>query len=173
MKLFKNKTFIYILSFILCGIIAFVIYEFLIDSKDKNLDEGSSVIDDSNIMDRKGSLNALEDGRSIKVSIGDIVYDMVLEENQSVNDLVALCDFSINMNSKDDNQLYGYLQNSISFSPTYCGLLNKGDVLLSESNCLTILFDDIETDVSYVKVGHIDNLPELDYWDIVVSFSIN
>lgn len=170
MKLFKNKTFLYILTFVVCGIIAFVLYEFFIEPKDKNLDESNSLVDDS-IINRGSSLDIIGDDRTVKVLFGSIEYDMILEDNQSVNDLLGLGSITISMTSKDDQELYGYFNNSMSYNPTYTGKLYKGDVLLSDSNCITIMFKDVDTDLSYVKLGHIDNLGNLDYWDIDVTIT--
>ena len=171
MKLFKNKTFLYILTFVLCGIIAFVLYEYFMDQKNKSLDDSTSLVDDS-IINRNSSLDLIGEDKKARVLFGSIEYEMILEDNQSVNDLLGLGNVTISMTEKDGIELYGYLSNSISYNPTYTGILSKGDVLLSDSNCITILYQDIETDLNYVKLGHIDDLGNLDYWNIDVTIMV-
>ena len=47
MKILKNKTFIYVLTFIICGIIAFIIYQFIVNGDKKDLDTDASLVDEN------------------------------------------------------------------------------------------------------------------------------
>ena len=166
MKLFKNKAFVYLFTFALCALLAFSIYYFFNEKKKSNKNDDAMELDNIN---RNGALDSIIGPRSLRVVIGSNEYIMVLEDNASVHELLSYDSVVFTMNN-DDSTMYGYLSNSIPYSPTITDPLVKGDVILTESNRIVIVFDNLELSNAYVKLGHIDELGNMYYGEIDVSF---
>ena len=167
MKLFKNKAFVYLITFALCALLAFSIYYFFNEKKQsKKTDDDAMELDN---ISRDGALDSIVGARSLKVVIGDNEYVIVLEDNASVHELLSYDKVVLIMNN-DDSTMYGYLSNSIPYSPTTTDSLVKGDVVLTESNKVVIVFDNLELSNAYVKLGHIDTLDNMYYGEVDVFF---
>ena len=54
-----------------------------------------------------------------------------------------------------------------SYNPKH---IEKGDVMLFGNNCLVILYESFDTEYSYTKIGHIDNLDDLGNGRIIAKF---
>ena len=94
---------------------------------------------------------------------------MTLEDNSSVHELLSYDKVELTMNN-DESTMYGYLNNSIPYNPSINDPLVKGDVILTESNKISIVFDNLEVSDAYVKLGHIDALDNMYYGEILVYF---
>ena len=75
-----------------------------------------------------------------------------------------------NMNELNGNEKYTYLDNPLPTDSYNPNQINKGDVMLFGDNCLVIFYKTFNTNYSYTKIGHIDNLPDLDESNIKVIF---
>ena len=106
---------------------------------------------------------------SMKVIINNNEYTLNLEENETVKSLVNLLPLEVEMNELNGNEKYVYLNDSLPtnlYSPNY---INAGDVMLYGNNCLVIFYKSFDTNYSYTKIGHIDNLPNLGSGNIVIQ----
>ncbi len=167
MKIFKNKVFVYIMAFVICGILAFVLYEFFI-GKDKKSIVSS---DEENIGLRNSAITKLTDSRGINVIINNVTYNVTLEDNLTVEDIIALDTIILNAEDESLGYKYAYLNNSITYSPEYTGKILKGDLLLYDSNCIVLYYQDMDTDKVYTKIGHVENLDTLEFGpiDIIIK----
>ena len=112
----------------------------------------------------------LSEVSSMKVIINDKEYVMNLEDNNTVDDFIDLLPLNLNMSDLNDNEKYAYLDVNLktnSYSPKE---IKKGDVMLFGNNCIVIFYKSFSTSYSYTKIGHIDNLEDLDNKDIIVRF---
>ena len=48
--------------------------------------------------------------------------------------------------------------------------INAGDIMLYGNNCLVVFYKSFDTTYSYTKIGHIDNLPNLDKDKVIIKF---
>ncbi|MBR3490495.1 MAG: hypothetical protein IKH36_03280 [Bacilli bacterium] len=167
MKLFKNKAFVYLITFVLCALLAFSIYYFYKEKKQNSKNDDDAMELDN--INRDGALDSIVGSRSLKVVIGSNEYILTLEDNSSVHELLSYDKVELTMNN-DESTMYGYLNNSIPYNPSINDPLVKGDVILTESNKISIVFDNLEVSDAYVKLGHIDALDDMYYGEILVYF---
>ena len=106
----------------------------------------------------------------IKVTINDKTYILKLENNKTVNEFIELLPQDFIMNELNGNEKYVYMDKSLttnSYNPKH---IEKGDVMLYGDNCLVIFYKSFDTNYSYSKIGHIDNLDNLDNGNITAKF---
>lgn len=107
---------------------------------------------------------------NMKVFINDKEYIIKLEDNDTVKKLITLLPIEVEMKELNGNEKYIYLDYDLptnSISPKH---INKGDVYLYGDNCLVIFYKDFDTTYTYTKIGHIDNLDDLNNSNIKVKF---
>ena len=109
---------------------------------------------------------------SMEVIINDKEYIINLEDNDSSKKLVELLPLEVTMKELNGNEKYVYLDNKLPVSEYSPKHINKGDVMLYGNNCLVIFYKSFDTSYSYTKIGHIDNLDDLDNKDVIVKFKI-
>jgi hypothetical protein len=108
----------------------------------------------------------------VKITINDNEYDINLEDNNTVKELLDILPLTITMNELNGNEFYAYLDESFSVDSHNPKTINKGDVMLYGNNCLVIFYKSFDTSYSYTKIGHIDNLDDLDNKDVLVKFNM-
>jgi hypothetical protein len=107
----------------------------------------------------------------IYASLNNEKLEINLEENSTTSALVKLLPLDITMNDLNKNEKYAYLDESLpinTYSPKH---IEAGDVMLFGDNCLVIFYESFDTSYSYSKIGHINNLPELDDGSIIVNLN--
>ena len=107
----------------------------------------------------------------IYASLNNEKLEINLEENSTTSALVKLLPLDITMNDLNKNEKYAYLDESLptnTYSPKH---IEAGDVMLFGDNCLVIFYESFDTSYSYSKIGHINNLPELDDGNVSVNLS--
>ena len=119
--------------------------------KQENLKESEEIINNMNIV------------------INEKEYKLNLENNETVAELLTKLPLQLNMNDLNSNEKYVYLDFSLKNNPVNPKHINKGDVMLYTDNCLVIFYKSFDTSFSYTKIGHINNLPDLDNNSISVK----
>ena len=107
---------------------------------------------------------------NIKVTINDKTYKLNLENNNTVEEFINLLPQEYNMNDLNNNEKYVNMDNTLptnSYNPKH---IEKGDVMLFGNNCLVIFYESFDTNYSYTKIGHIDNLDDLGNGSIIAKF---
>lgn len=111
-----------------------------------------------------------EDMKEIKVIINDIEYNINLEENETTKEFIKMLPQEYTMNELNGNEKYTYLDKALPTDSYNPNQINKGDIMLFGDNCLVIFYKTFNTNYSYTKIGHIENLPDLDSNNIKVIF---
>ena len=106
---------------------------------------------------------------SMNIVINEKEYKLNLENNETVAELLTKLPLQLNMNDLNSNEKYVYLDFSLKNNPVNPKHINKGDVMLYTDNCLVIFYKNFDTSYSYTKIGHINNLPDLDTNSISVK----
>ena len=110
---------------------------------------------------------------SVKVIINDKEYKLNLENNETVKELVKMLPLNIKMNELNGNEKYYNLNKTLPTNSYKPNKINAGDVMLYGDDCLVIFYKSFDTQYSYTKVGHIDNLPDLGNKNIDVKIEID
>ena len=162
----ENKGLVYLIILILCIILSIVIY-FIVNNnkKDNNVDNTSQ---DDDVVE--SSIKPFDYTRSMKVVLNDKEYEMVLENNLAALDLLSVSPIEMEMEDLNNNKKYYYLSYSLADSDVYYGTITKGDVMLYQSNCVVLFYEDVDTSDTYIKLGHINDLDELDNGLVNVIF---
>ena len=107
----------------------------------------------------------------INVIINDKEYNLNLEDNKTVEELLELLPIEEEMTELNGNEKYLYLDKSLPTNSINPKHINSGDVMLFGDNCLVIFYKSFDTTYSYTKIGHIDNLEDLGNSNITVKFT--
>lgn len=110
---------------------------------------------------------------NMKVLINDKEYIIKLEDNDTVKKLITLLPIEVEMKELNGNEKYIYLDYDLPTNSIRPKHINKGDVYLYGDNCLVIFYKDFDTTYTYTKIGHIDNLDDLNNSNIKVKFFID
>ena len=97
-------------------------------------------------------------------------YEVTLEKNETVSKLLTLLPLSIQMQDLNGNEKYVYLDTTLPSNPEQVQTIQKGDIMLYQDDCLVLFYKTFPTSYSYTKIGHINNLPDLDNEPIEVTF---
>lgn len=114
--------------------------------------------------------NKKEVVNSVKAIIDDEEYIINLENNNTVNSFINILPKELNMKELNGNEKYVYLDITLPTNSYNPKRINAGDVMLYGNNCLVIFYKSFDTEYSYTKIGHIDNIPNLGNGDILVKF---
>ena len=106
---------------------------------------------------------------SLKIFINNQEYTIYLENNETVKSFIKLLPKEFYMNELNGNEKYVYLDDKLPTNESNPKNINAGDVMLYGNNCLVIFYKSFNTNYSYTKIGHIDNLPNLGNDDIKVK----
>lgn len=158
----KNNFYIYLITFILCLFLSFIIY-FIVRDNNKTISSTNEGIYDNEYQNDDifdATVKPFVEDKILKVSINGVEYDMTLENNMTAYDLLSIVPITLNMEDLNNNEKYGYLSFSLNDEDSYVEHISKGDVMLYQTNCIVIFYQDVDTTYPYTKLGHIDNLPE-------------
>ncbi len=117
------------------------------------------------------NLNQKEEEKIVmKVKIEDKEYNANLESNETVQELLNKLPIELSMKELNGNEKYSYLEYSFKTNEYSPNTILKGDIMLYGNNCLVLFYKTFKTNYQYTKIGHIDNMEDLDNKDIVVTF---
>jgi hypothetical protein len=107
----------------------------------------------------------------VYININNKKLEIDLEDNSTASALIKLLPLELSMNDLNSNEKYAYLDNSLPTNTYSPKQIEAGDVMLFGDNCLVIFYESFDTSYSYSKIGHINNLPELDGGNVSVNLS--
>ena len=113
--------------------------------------------------------NIKEVKSSVKIVIDKKEFIIDLEDNETVKSFINMLPLELNMKELNGNEKYVYLDNSLPTNSSNPKRINAGDVMLYGNNCLVIFYKSFDTSYSYTKIGHINNLENLDNENINVK----
>ena len=147
-------------------VVSAIVTTILTNNKSPNIDpelnQGTSITNNNEKENKMAKIYASLNNEKLEIN---------LEENSTTSALVKLLPLDITMNDLNKNEKYAYLDESLptdTYSPKH---IEAGDVMLFGDNCLVIFYESFDTSYSYSKIGHINNLPELDDGNVSVNLS--
>ena len=158
-----NKKLIISIPILIAIIVSVVVATVMMNNKDKepNLspETNQSIDNEEMTMDK------------VYININNKKLGIDLENNSTVSALVKMLPLNLSMSDLNSNEKYAYLDESLptnTYSPKH---IEAGDVMLFGDNCLVIFYESFDTSYSYSKIGHINNLPELDDGSVTVNLN--
>ncbi len=154
------------ISILVVVVVSAIVTTILMNNKSPNIDP--ELNQETSITNNNEKENKMA---KIYASLNNEKLEINLEENSTTSALVKLLPLDITMNDLNKNEKYAYLDESLptnTYSPKH---IEAGDVMLFGDNCLVIFYESFDTSYSYSKIGHINNLPELDDGNVSVNLS--
>ncbi len=160
------KIFLIILAILIIVVLADTIQSKVFNNK--NLNSQTNISDENTNKNEVDKI--MEDVININVSINNQKYNATIENNETAKSFISQLPQEFNMKELNGNEKYTYLDETLptnSYNPKH---IEKGDIMLYGNNCLVIFYKSFDTNYSYTRIGHIDNLPDLGNSDIIVNF---
>lgn len=109
---------------------------------------------------------------TIRVNIDNEIYTATLEQNETAKQFIDMLPQEFNMNELNGNEKYVYLDTILHTNSYSTRHIESGDIMLYGNNCLVIFYKSFDTSYSYTKIGHINDLKDIENNNIVVKFEI-
>ena len=97
----------------------------------------------------------------MKLEISNYAFEVDLEKNATVAELLKLLPLEINMNELNGNEKYYSLDSRLPTNVQRINQIKAGDIMLWQDNCLVIFYKSFSTSYSYTKIGHIKDTTNL------------
>ena len=146
---------------IICLILTTLLIYILLPTKNNNLNTDGSNYENNS----KG-----EEMKNIKVIINNKEYNAKMENNKTTEAFINLLPQEFTMQELNGNEKFVYMSNSLPTNEENPKHINAGDIMLYGNNCLVIFYDSFDTNYAYTKMGHIDNLSDIDENNVTVKF---
>lgn len=124
----------------------------------------------NNIYNESEKNNTMEDIMSISILIDGKKYIAKIEDNKTAQAFVSSLPQEFNMKELNGNEKYIYMDNSLPTNPSNPKHIEAGDIMLYGEDCLVIFYQSFDTNYSYTRIGHIDNLPNLGSDSVMAKF---
>ncbi len=96
-------------------------------------------------------------------------YEVILEDNETVKELLTMLPLEMEMQELNGNEKYYYLNKSLKTAKSVPSAIFRGDIYLYDDNCLVLFYQNFTTSFSYTKIGHVNNLKDLGRENIKVT----
>ena len=116
------------------------------------------------------SVCAADNAEGTKIIIDDVEYSVELEDNPTTQEFVNLLPMEYDMTELNNNEKYVDLNTSLTGSPSKVGQISKGDLMLYNDNTIVLFYESFNTTYEYTKIGHVNNLGDINSSDIHVKF---
>ena len=107
--------------------------------------------------------------KNIAVIINGKKYNATIEDNETAEEFVKRLPQEFDMEELNGNEKYVYMDYSLPTNSVNPKHIKSGDMMLYGDNCLVIFYKSFDTNYSYTKIGHIDDLGDLGIDDIIVK----
>ena len=94
---------------------------------------------------------------NLKISIGEVSFNVELENNATATAFKALLPMTIDMSEMNGNEKYYYLPGSLPTASFCPGTIHSGDLMLYGSSCVVLFYETFSSSYSYTRIGKVDN----------------
>ncbi|VWX37637.1 cyclophilin-like fold protein [Exiguobacterium oxidotolerans] len=110
----------------------------------------------------------------MQIEIDDHVVVLELEPNKTTELLRKTAPFTIKMDDLHGNEKFHYFEQSFPVDPKLVRLIEAGDVMMYQNNCLVIFYETLKPTTRYTRIGKIKDveqlLPRLGHGSVEVRF---
>lgn len=103
------------------------------------------------------AVDALVDGISIVLTIGNDHFSATLPNNETTLAFVNLLPLTLDMSELNGNEKFFYLDNSLPTDSCQPGQINAGDLMLYGNSCLVLFYGSFSSGYSYTRLGSLDD----------------
>ena len=125
--------------------------------------------------DNTNTMNTLN--TTVNLKINNKEYKLILYDNQTAKDFLAMMPLTITMNDLNANEKYHNLNKTLTTQSSRVGSIKTGDFMLYGGNCLVLFYESFSTSYSYTKIGYIENVSglkdTLGRGSVQITFSVN
>lgn len=100
--------------------------------------------------------------QKMNIQIDNKTFTVIVENNKTVKELYQKLPMTLTMSDLNNNEKYCYLDFTLPADPKSVKNIKKGDVMLFGNNCLVIFYKSFTASYSYTRIGHIENLAEIE-----------
>lgn len=93
--------------------------------------------------------------------INQHIFEVHLYDNPTVQALKTYLPMSVTMKDLHQNEKYHYFNQSLPTQIEDIDYIHTGELMLFETNCLVLFYDDFSTNYAYTKIGYIENNDEI------------
>ena len=98
---------------------------------------------------------------SMKLKINETDYEVLLEDNDTVNELLKRLPLNVTMSELNANEKYYYFEDSLPDDPEMVNEIEAGDIMLFGEDCLVIFYESFKTNYAYTRIGKITDSTSL------------
>ena len=160
-----NKKLAISIPILIAIIVSVVVTTIMINNKESDKDPNLSPETNQSIDNEEMTMD------KVYIKIDNKKLGIDLENNSTTSALIKILPLELSMNDLNGNEKYVYLNESLptnTYSPKH---IEAGDIMLFSDNCLVIFYESFDTSYDYSRIGHIDNLPELDDGNLPIIIS--
>ena len=97
----------------------------------------------------------------MNIHIGSKSFTATLYDNPTATRFKAMLPLTLEMSELNGNEKYFHLPTDLPANAANPGTIQRGDLMLWQSNNLVLFYKTFRTSYSYTKLGRIDNASEL------------
>ena len=100
----------------------------------------------------------------LKITVGHKILTATMHDNMTTQAFMEMLPFTIKMADLHNNEKYCHLPNKLPGKAIKPGTIQAGDLMLWDADykCLVLFYKTFASPYSYVKLGTVDNLDELE-----------
>lgn len=95
--------------------------------------------------------------RYISITVNGKSFKATLEDKRSARAFAQTLPLEVDMIELNGNEKYFYLDNDLPTDSVRVIQIRAGDLMLYESNCVVLFYNDFRTNESYTRLGKIEN----------------
>lgn len=95
--------------------------------------------------------------KELEIIINGKSFIVSVEDNETAHAFVRLLPLNIDMKELNGNEKYYFLPESLPSDPTSVDVIEAGDVMLYQDNCIVIFYESHPTSYKYTRIGKIDD----------------
>lgn len=97
----------------------------------------------------------------VKLAVGNYAFTVTLEQNATASAFMSRFPLTMNMSELNGNEKYYTLSQSLPTAAHNSGTIYAGDIMLYGSSTIVIFYKTFQTSYSYTKIGHVDDVTNL------------
>lgn len=95
--------------------------------------------------------------RYISITVNGKIFKASLEDKRTARAFEQILPLEVDMIELNGNEKYFYLDDDLPTDSVRVQQIRAGDLMLYESNCVVLFYNDFKTNENYTRLGKIEN----------------